>query len=70
MEKKVMIAALFLAMFVLSSDIKLVQSDSDDCIDACYTSCVFPGDDTGEARVECEKQCDERCAKEANRWES
>ena len=39
-----MIAALFLAMFVLSSDVKLVESGPEDCIDACYTSCVFPGD--------------------------
>ena len=44
MEKKVMIAALFLAMFVLSSDIKLVESGPEDCIDSCYTGCVFPND--------------------------
>ena len=39
-----MIAALFLAMFVLSSDVKLVESGPEDCIDACYTGCVFPND--------------------------
>ncbi|KAL1802092.1 hypothetical protein ACET3Z_030739 [Daucus carota] len=44
MEKKVMIAALFLAMFVLSSNIKLVESGPEDCIDSCYTGCVFPND--------------------------
>uniref|UniRef100_A0A175YE87 Thionin-like protein n=1 Tax=Daucus carota subsp. sativus TaxID=79200 RepID=A0A175YE87_DAUCS len=61
MEKKVMIAALFLAMFVLSSNIKLVESGPEDCIDACYTGCVFPND--GKALRECENKCDIRCGK-------
>lgn len=44
MEKKVMIAALVMTLLVLSTNIKLVESGPEDCIDACYTGCVFPND--------------------------
>ncbi|KAL8155968.1 hypothetical protein AgCh_001137 [Apium graveolens] len=59
MEKRVMIAALVIAMFVLSANIKLVESGPEDCIDACYTGCVFPND--GRALSHCEAKCRIRC---------
>ncbi|XP_074379168.1 uncharacterized protein LOC141720575 [Apium graveolens] len=58
MEKKVMIAFLVIAMIVLSTNIKLVESGPEDCIDACYTGCVS---NNAKTLSRCEAKCRIKC---------
>lgn len=52
------VAALLLALFVLSSNIKPAESGPEDCIDACFTGCV---NINTRVMQRCEGKCRIRC---------
>ncbi|KAL1336301.1 hypothetical protein HN51_030688 [Arachis hypogaea] len=59
MKLKMKMGAVVMLLFIICSQMESVQSDAFDCLDACQTACVSPGDLRLQQR--CERKCQIKC---------